>query len=103
MDQRLLGKRGKETSARRSSGRLCRECRQRAAHRIWLPSNDLKVCLRRLIRIAAVLLPIAQGPEWDAKGLCELDLRHAKTPANAFRQRNPTNRSQAAGLAVLDR
>jgi hypothetical protein len=93
----------KETSAMRSSGRLGSACRQRAAHRIGLPSNDFEVRLRRLIRSAAVLLPIAQRPEWDAKGIGELDLRHAKTPANAFGRRNPTNWSKAAGLTVLDR
>ena len=75
---------------------------ERAAHRIGLFSDHFEVCLRRLIGIAAVLLPIAQRPHWDVKDLGELGLRHVKTPANAFGQRNPTNGPKGARLAVLD-
>src|SRR5438105_11692071 len=60
----------------RSSSRLYGLRRQRATYDIWLSSNDLEIRLRRLIRIAAMLLPIAQRPKRDSKGLGEFGLRH---------------------------
>src|ERR1043166_10288891 len=87
---------------RRRSSPLRRpgEC---AAYRIGLASDDLQVRLRRFIWIAAVLLPIAERPERDAKGLGKFDLRHVKRPANALRPRNAATPSKTAGLSVLDR
>src|SRR6266566_570962 len=76
---------------------------ERTAYRIGLASDDLQVGLRRFIGIAAVLLPIAQRPERDAKGFGKLDLRHVQRPANALRQRNAANPSKASGPAVLNR
>jgi hypothetical protein len=65
--------------------------------------NDLEISLCGLIGLAAMLLPIAPGPERDAKSLGELGLRQAQAPANTLCQRDPTKGSNAAGAAVLDR
>src|ERR1043166_9697818 len=87
---------------RKPSSRLRRpgEC---AAYRIGLPSDDLQIRLRRFIGTATVLLPIAQRPERNAKGLGKFGLRHVKRPANPLRQRNAPNPSKPPGLTVLDR
>src|SRR5262249_42926122 len=93
---------GRPRSGRsRPSGRL-RRASEGAPSRVGLASNDLQVGLRRLVRVAAVLLPITRRSERDTKGLGKLDLRHVKRPANALRQRNAGNPSKTS-LAVLDR
>jgi hypothetical protein len=79
---------------------LAPEC---TAHGLGLSCNDLKISLCCLIGIPAMLLPIAQRAERNAKGLGKFDLREAQTPANSLCQRYPPNRSNAARIAILDR
>ena len=72
----------------RSPRRLgCRHVRQGPPHGLGLPGDHLEVGPGRLIWLAPVLLPIAQGTERDAERIGELGLRQAKVPADPLGDR----------------